>query len=374
MAKFAVFKAATEGGATALVVVGVVMSAVTAFFYARVIVLMFFTDPVPDGPTVAVPSGYTAAALGLGLAVTVVLGVLPAAGARPRRPGRAVRAMTPPVRRAGRAGEPRLPGRLGRSTRADPALQADLAAGLAAVEERLREAVESSNPLVTEVSRHLVDAGGKRFRPLLTLLAAQLGDAGRPEVVDAAVVVELTHLASLYHDDVMDEAARAARRRERATPAGPTPSRSSPATTCSPAPPTSSRGSGPRPSGSRPGPSPGSSRARSARPPGPRAGQDPVEHHLQVLADKTGSLIATSARLGAMQSGRPGRRRRPGRGVRRGRSGSPSSCPTTSSTSPARPASRARRPAPTCARASARCRCCSPSPTTPPSTPGCASC
>ncbi len=77
MAKFAVFKAATEGGATALVVVGVVTSAVTAFFYARVIVLMFFTDPAPDGPTVAVPSGYTAAALGLGLAVTVVLGVLP---------------------------------------------------------------------------------------------------------------------------------------------------------------------------------------------------------------------------------------------------------------------------------------------------------
>ena len=77
MAKFAVFKAATQGGATVLVVVGVVMSAVTAFFYARVIVLMFFTDPVPEGPTVAVPSAYTAVALGLGLAVTVVLGVLP---------------------------------------------------------------------------------------------------------------------------------------------------------------------------------------------------------------------------------------------------------------------------------------------------------
>ncbi|MCW2605797.1 MAG: Trans-hexaprenyltranstransferase, partial [Frankiales bacterium] len=90
--------------------------------------------------------------------------------------------------------------------RADPALQATLGRGLAAVEERLRDAVRSSNPLVTEVSRHLADAGGKRFRPLLTLLAAHLADAERPEVVDAAVVVELTHLASLYHDDVMDEA------------------------------------------------------------------------------------------------------------------------------------------------------------------------
>jgi NADH-quinone oxidoreductase subunit N len=77
MAKFAVFTAGIEGGATALVIVGVVASAVTAFFYARVVVLMFFTDPPPDGPTVAVPSGYTAGAIALGLAVTVVLGVLP---------------------------------------------------------------------------------------------------------------------------------------------------------------------------------------------------------------------------------------------------------------------------------------------------------
>jgi NADH-quinone oxidoreductase subunit N len=77
MAKFAVFAAGIEGGATPLVVVGVVASAVTAFFYARVVVLMFFTDPAPDGPTVAVPSGYTAGVVAVGLAVTVVLGVLP---------------------------------------------------------------------------------------------------------------------------------------------------------------------------------------------------------------------------------------------------------------------------------------------------------
>jgi NADH-quinone oxidoreductase subunit N len=77
MAKFAVFKAGVEGGATPLVVVGVVASAITAFFYARVVVLMFFNEPAADGPTVAVPSAMTATAIALGLAVTVVLGVLP---------------------------------------------------------------------------------------------------------------------------------------------------------------------------------------------------------------------------------------------------------------------------------------------------------
>ena len=77
MAKFAVFKAGVEGGATGLVVVGVVASAVTAFFYARVVVLMFFQEPTADGPTVAIPSAFTAVTIALGLAVTVVLGVLP---------------------------------------------------------------------------------------------------------------------------------------------------------------------------------------------------------------------------------------------------------------------------------------------------------
>ena len=75
-AKFAVFSAAGDD-ATALVVVGVIASAVTAFFYARVVVLMFFNEPVPDGPTVAVPSAYTAIAIALGVAVTALLGVLP---------------------------------------------------------------------------------------------------------------------------------------------------------------------------------------------------------------------------------------------------------------------------------------------------------
>jgi heptaprenyl diphosphate synthase len=59
---------------------------------------------------------------------------------------------------------------------------------------------------VTEAASHLMSAGGKRFRPLLVLLAAHLGDPGAQGVRESAVVVELTHLATLYHDDVMDEA------------------------------------------------------------------------------------------------------------------------------------------------------------------------
>jgi NADH-quinone oxidoreductase subunit N len=75
--KFAVFKAAAEGGAMPLVVIGVISSAIAAFFYIRVIVLMFFSEPRPEGPTVAVPSPLTMTAIGLGVAVTVVLGVAP---------------------------------------------------------------------------------------------------------------------------------------------------------------------------------------------------------------------------------------------------------------------------------------------------------
>lgn len=93
-----------------------------------------------------------------------------------------------------------------------PELEAGLAQGLQVVDARLREVVDHDDPFIAGASRHLVDAGGKRFRPMLTLLAAAVarGDdvAAEPDarVVDAAVGVELTHLASLYHDDVMDEA------------------------------------------------------------------------------------------------------------------------------------------------------------------------
>jgi heptaprenyl diphosphate synthase len=88
----------------------------------------------------------------------------------------------------------------------DPGVETAAAATLGGVEEYLHEIVRSDDPLIAEASLHLMQAGGKRFRPLLVALAAQFGDPAAPGVVPAAVVVELTHLATLYHDDVMDEA------------------------------------------------------------------------------------------------------------------------------------------------------------------------
>src|SRR6202522_4751250 len=75
--KFAVFQAAIAGGATPLVIVGVVASAIAAFFYVRIIVLMFFSDPVPDGPVVALPSVFTGTAVAVGVLATVILGIVP---------------------------------------------------------------------------------------------------------------------------------------------------------------------------------------------------------------------------------------------------------------------------------------------------------
>ncbi len=75
--KFAVFQAAIASGETALVIVGVLASAIAAFFYVRVIVLMFFSDPVPDGPEVVVPNVFSGIAVGVGVVATVVLGIVP---------------------------------------------------------------------------------------------------------------------------------------------------------------------------------------------------------------------------------------------------------------------------------------------------------
>ena len=88
----------------------------------------------------------------------------------------------------------------------DSQLEARLEQQLFKVEELLRSHIKGDYPLVVETSRHLVEAGGKRLRPLLTLLAAQFGNENSKGIVESAVVCELTHLATLYHDDVMDEA------------------------------------------------------------------------------------------------------------------------------------------------------------------------
>jgi heptaprenyl diphosphate synthase len=185
---------------------------------------------------------------------------------------------------------------------ADPAL-ADLLAGrLAAVEVRLRDAVAHSDQLAGATTRHLVDAGGKRLRPLLTLLSAQLGDGGRTEVLDAAVVVELTHLATLYHDDVMDLApvrrgapsAHEVWGNQVAVIAGDLVFA--------------------RASAIAAGLGPVAIRiladtferlclGQLHETVGAPEGSDPVDHYLQVLSDKTASLIATAARFGAMFAG-----------------------------------------------------------------------
>ena len=70
----------------------------------------------------------------------------------------------------------------------------------------MRSHIQGDYPLVVETSRHLVEAGGKRLRPLLTLISAQFGDPTNYDIIKAAVCCELTHLATLYHDDVMDDA------------------------------------------------------------------------------------------------------------------------------------------------------------------------
>jgi NADH-quinone oxidoreductase subunit N len=72
-----VFQAAIAAGETPLVIVGVLASAIAAFFYVRIIVLMFFSDPLPDGPVVAVPTVFTGTAVGVGVAATLVFGIVP---------------------------------------------------------------------------------------------------------------------------------------------------------------------------------------------------------------------------------------------------------------------------------------------------------
>jgi len=133
----------------------------------------------------------------------------------------------------------RLASRLGLSDRifAGPAagrLLAQVEAGLDLVEEGLALDLRVTDALADSASRYLYEAGGKRVRPLLTLLTAQLGDGNVPGVIDAAKALEMTHLGSLYHDDVMDSADR-----RRGVPAptrcGATTWRSSPVTFSSPA-------------------------------------------------------------------------------------------------------------------------------------------
>jgi heptaprenyl diphosphate synthase len=186
---------------------------------------------------------------------------------------------------------------------APPARAERIAGRLDLVEERLRTAVAYADPLVDDAAHHLANAGGKRLRPLLALLAAELGGtAGADEVLDAAVVVELTHLASLYHDDVMDSAPL-----RRGAPAAHEVWGNNVAILVGDL--LFARASrtvahlGPEAVIIQAGTFERLCLGQLHESTGPGADDDAVQHYLHVLADKTASLIATSARLGAMYGG-----------------------------------------------------------------------
>jgi heptaprenyl diphosphate synthase len=186
----------------------------------------------------------------------------------------------------------------------DDALAADVEEGLAQVEEGLQQAAQAQHELLAKTSRYLIGAGGKRFRATLVLLAAQFGDPRDERIVPAAVAIELTHLATLYHDDVMDEAAVRrglpsansrwdntvailtgdflfARASQILADLGPEAVRIQAETFCRLV------------------------SGQIAETVGPQPGQDPLDHYLSVVTDKTASLIATAGRFGAMFSGAP---------------------------------------------------------------------
>lgn len=186
-----------------------------------------------------------------------------------------------------------------------PALEADLAKRMLEVEALLRLQIEGKYPLVIETSRHLVEAGGKRLRPLLTLITSHYGDPTAHGIIEAAVVCELTHVATLYHDDVMDEAplrrgVQSANSRWGNTVAILTGDYLFARTSDMLA---------------DLGPAAVHLQAQTferlvigqiMETQGPADGGDPLQHYLNVVADKTGSLIAASAQFGAMLAGAPG--------------------------------------------------------------------
>jgi geranylgeranyl pyrophosphate synthase len=184
----------------------------------------------------------------------------------------------------------------------DDVFETSVRAQLELIEAALLRAAEADSDMVTEAAQHIIAAGGKRFRPLLVVLGSHIGPyAATDDVVKAAVVVELTHVASLYHDDVMDEARMRrgsvsansrwgntvailvgdllfARASDIVADLGPEFVRLQARTFSRLV------------------------QGQIAETVGPN-GKDPLDHYLQVVADKTGSLIATSALFGSKISG-----------------------------------------------------------------------
>lgn len=187
---------------------------------------------------------------------------------------------------------------------ADAALAAEIVEGLAEVEDGIREVARAQHDLLDQAAAHLIDAGGKRFRATLVLLAAQFGNARDERVVPAAVAIELTHLATLYHDDVMDEAEM-----RRGSPSANSRWDNSVAILTGDY--LFARTSGlladlgPRAVKIQAETFARLVNGQVAETVGPRPGQDPLEHYMYVITEKTASLIATAGQFGAMFSGAP---------------------------------------------------------------------
>lgn len=173
--------------------------------------------------------------------------------------------------------------------------------GLEKVEEGLLREVSFADDMADVTSRYLLEAGGKRIRPVLTLLTAQLGDGAIDDVITAAQAIEITHLASLYHDDVMDEAEM-----RRGVPSAQSVWGNSVAILTGDL--LFARASklvaslGERAIKLQADTFERLCLGQLHETLGPRPGDDPVEHYLQVLADKTGSLIAAAAQMGVVFS------------------------------------------------------------------------
>ena len=187
----------------------------------------------------------------------------------------------------------------------DPAFEALVRERLEAVETRLASTAAAQTAFTTDAAQHLLSAGGKRFRPLLVVLASQVYPGADPSMIDrAAVVMELTHVASLYHDDVMDEAdvrrgvpsANARWDNTVAIMVGDFLFARASSTVATM----------------------GTDyvllqaetfarlvQGQIAETRGPEPDEDPLDHYLDVIADKTGSLIAASAMFGGMVCGAP---------------------------------------------------------------------
>lgn len=183
-------------------------------------------------------------------------------------------------------------------------LAAEVEAGVPLVEAEIARNVTFADDVADATGRYLLDAGGKRMRPTLAIITAQLGDGLNDDVTLAAAAIELTHLASLYHDDVMDEAPL-----RRGVPSAHIVWGNSVAILTGDL--LFSRASTMM---SRLGERAMALQAETFErlcigqmheTVGPQPGEDAVAHYLRVLSDKTGSLISAAARAGVRYSNGP---------------------------------------------------------------------